>query len=81
MTTYSSSARRLYQTRDEAIQREIIEPVQATGVVELTDVQVEYIAYRVIDTIKRPSGVRYALNPHTDADRFWRIVEDVVEGK
>ena len=81
MTTYSSSARRLYQTRDEAIQREIIEPVHATGVVELTDAQVECIAHRVIDTIKRPSGTRYTLNPHTDADRFWRIVEDAVEGK
>lgn len=78
MNTYSSSARRLYRDWDEAIRREIVEPVRAAGVAELTGAQVEDIAHRVIVTIRRPNGVRYALNPHTDGVRLRRIVCEIV---
>ena len=81
MTTHASSARKMYRTRKEVIQREIIEPVQASGVVELTEAQIEYIAHRVISMVKRPSGARYMLNPRTNTDRFWQIVEDAVESR
>ncbi|EKF22969.1 hypothetical protein C731_2972 [Mycolicibacterium hassiacum DSM 44199] len=61
-----------HTTRAEAIQREIIEPIEAAGpdVARAEDYDIEAIADAVLDTDERG---RWHLA--VDSDEFWRVVE------
>ncbi|RLP08912.1 hypothetical protein [Propionibacterium australiense] len=63
-----------YSTRSEAIRREIIEPVEASGEVKLTAEQAEQIADRVLGGY----GEGYACQVE-DAE-FWQIAMEAIEG-
>ena len=59
-----------FQTRDDAIRREIVEPIEATGVVEdaWAEFDVEAIADLTLEA--RADGYRSKVDP----DEFWEIV-------
>jgi hypothetical protein len=61
----------IYTTRDEAIQREIIDPIEASG--EVTDARAEYDIEAIADEVLGDYAAGYA--PKVDADEFWAIVE------
>lgn len=61
------------RTRDEAIQREIIEPIEAAGEDVVADAWAEYDIEAIADAILEYRDGRYV--PVVDTDEFWRIVE------
>ena len=63
-------ARTTYTTRDEAIEREIIAPIEASGESK-TDYDIDGIAAAVIDTNER--GEWFCTVDH---DEFWGFVAD-----
>lgn len=60
-----------YTTRGEAIQREIVEPIEASG--EITDARVEFDVDAIADEVLGDHEQGYACL--VDVDEFWRIVE------
>ena len=60
-----------YTTRAEAIQREIIDPIEAGG--EVTDARTAYDVDAIADEVLGDHAAGYA--PKVDADEFWAIVE------
>jgi len=63
-----------YDTRDEAIEREIVEPIEASGIVEdaRAECDVEAIAREVLDAAPGPGG--YYWTNAADHDTFWQSV-------
>jgi len=61
----------IYTTRDEAIQHEIIDPIEASG--EVADARTAYDVDAIADEVLGDHAAGYA--PKVDADEFWRIVE------
>lgn len=61
----------IYTTRDEAIQREIIDPIEASG--EVADARAEFDVDAIADEVLGDYEAGYA--SRVDADEFWRIVE------
>jgi len=60
-----------YATRAEAIQREIIDPIEASG--EVSDARAEFDVDAIADEVLGDHAAGYA--PIVDADEFWRVVE------
>jgi hypothetical protein len=58
-----------YSTRDEAIEREIVVPIEATGVATRDEYDIDAIA----DEVLGGAGDGYALT--VDTDGFWAAVE------
>lgn len=65
----------IYSTRDEAIQREIVEPIEATGIVAdaRAEFDIDMIAENVLeyDSINGREGFICTV----EIDEFWVIVE------
>lgn len=61
-----------YTTRDEAIYREIIQPIEATGIVKAADE--EYDIDKIADKVIAEEGGKYEITV-TD-DEFWAAVEE-----
>lgn len=62
-----------FATRDEAIQRVIIDPIEAAGEDVVADAWAEYDIEAIADAILEYRDGRYV--PVVDTDEFWRIVE------
>ena len=60
-----------YSSRDEAIQRAIIDPIEASG--EVRDASAEFDIDAIADEVLGDYADGYA--PKVDLDEFWRIVE------
>ena len=60
-----------YTTRDEAIQREIIDPIEASG--EVTDAYKAFDVYAIAGEVLAYDYDGYWVD--VDPDEFWRIVE------
>ena len=60
-----------YTTRDEAIEREIIDPIEASG--EVTDARAEFDIDAIADEVLGDYSEGYACR--VDDDRFWAAVE------
>jgi hypothetical protein len=69
MTT--ESATRTYTTRAEAIQREIIDPIEASG--EVTDARTAYDVDAIADAVLGDYSEGYRLR--VDVGTFWRTVK------
>lgn len=81
---------RIYSTRTEAIQAEIIDAIEATGVVRTAyhDYEIDAIAAECIVDIVcidengvQIGNIEYMMNPDIDSDKFWDIVQqhEIVE--
>lgn len=62
--------RKLFTTRDEAIQREIVDPIEASG--EVADARATYDIEAIADEVLDDHEAGYQCT--VDADEFWRIV-------
>ncbi|QYC55154.1 hypothetical protein SEA_BOILGATE_75 [Mycobacterium phage Boilgate] len=60
-----------FTTRDEAIQRVIVDPIEASG--EVADARATYDVEAIADAVLGDHSVGYVCL--VDADEFWRIVE------
>lgn len=60
-----------FTTRDEAIQRIIVDPIEASG--EVADARATYDVEAIADAVLGDHSVGYACL--VDADEFWQIVE------
>ena len=67
----NSVATRTYTTRAEAIQREIIDPIEASG--EVADARAAYDVEAIADEVLGDYAQGYACL--VDADSFWWVVE------
>lgn len=67
---------RVYSTRVDAIRHEVVDPVEAYGVVRLLEGQAEAIAARCIVTEMRNGSPRYWCE--LDDDDFWAVVEEII---
>lgn len=70
------SALNAYTTRDEAIQREVIDPIEARGVV--SDAAAEFDIEAIADEVIAQTGsIRGAVlfERTVDSDEFWQIVQ------
>lgn len=65
----------VYTTRTEAIQAEIIDPIEASGVASAAEFDIEMIADLVLeyDSINGREG--FIVKREIDHDEFWQIVE------
>ena len=62
-----------YTTYKDAVQREVIEPIEAAGEDVVADAWAEYDIEAIADAILEYRDGRYV--PVVDTDEFWRIVE------
>lgn len=60
-----------FTTRDEAIQRVIVDPIEASG--EVANAWAEFDIEAIADAVLGDHSVGYACL--VDADEFWQIVE------
>ena len=64
-----------YSTRDEAIEREIVEPIETSGVVK--DARAEYDVNGIAGEVLEPyvtAGNQYYWRRTVDHDAFWQSV-------